>query len=148
PNNDFASEVHAYFGNGTQLQEMYITPALLSKENWDTIAEHAKWSRANAETLFDTHWIGGDPLRLEPYGWAAWSAREGIVTLRTPSERSQSVGVDVGSALELPEGHGREFSARRPFSVGRDVPRAFKVGEEQRVALAPFEVVTIELQTR
>ena len=148
PNNDFASEVHAYFGNGTQLQEMYITPALLSKDNWDTIAEHAKWSRTNADTLFDTHWIGGDPLRLEAYGWAAWSARKGIITVRNPGERPQSIAIDAASALELPEGHEREFAARNPFAGGRDVPRLFKGGEEQRVALAPFEVVTIELTPR
>ena len=58
-NNIFRSEVRAMFGNGTQLQEMYITPALLTPENWDTLAEAAKWSRANADTLVDTHWVGG-----------------------------------------------------------------------------------------
>jgi hypothetical protein len=60
-NNIFKSEVRAMFGNGTQLQEMYITPSLLTPENWDTLAEAAKWSRANAETLVDTHWVGGRP---------------------------------------------------------------------------------------
>jgi len=38
PANDFADEVRDYFGTGTQLQEMYITPSLLSKENWDVLA--------------------------------------------------------------------------------------------------------------
>ena len=32
PGNDFTNEVHDYFGTGTQLQEMYISHALLSKE--------------------------------------------------------------------------------------------------------------------
>jgi hypothetical protein len=32
PGNDFADEVHGYFGTGTQFQEMYITPSLLSNE--------------------------------------------------------------------------------------------------------------------
>ncbi len=31
PNNDFRNEVRDYFGNGTQLQEMYITPLLLTR---------------------------------------------------------------------------------------------------------------------
>ena len=60
-NNILKSEIRAYFGNGTQLQEMYITPALLTPENWDALAEAAKWSRANADTLVDTHWVGGSP---------------------------------------------------------------------------------------
>jgi hypothetical protein len=146
PNGDFASEVHAYFGNGTQLQEMYITPALLTKDNWDSIAAHAKWSRGNAETLRDTHWIGGDPLRLEPYGWASWSASKGIVTVRNPSERPQRIGIELGRDLELPEDAGREFVGKDPF--GRRREAALRVGAEQAVSLEPFEVVTIELSSR
>ena len=30
PGNDFRNEVRSYFGTGTQLQEMYITPSLLT----------------------------------------------------------------------------------------------------------------------
>ncbi len=52
PSNDFADEVHSYFGTGTQLQEMYITPALLSPQDWDVLAESAKWSRTNAQTFW------------------------------------------------------------------------------------------------
>ena len=54
PNHDFADEVHSYFGTGTQLQEMYITPTLLSNDDWDVLAETAKWSReqrADAQRL-------------------------------------------------------------------------------------------------
>ncbi|HEX2828167.1 MAG TPA: enterotoxin [Burkholderiales bacterium] len=146
PGNDFRSEVRSYFGTGTQLQEMYITPSLLSRENWDAIAEAAKWSRTNAETLVDTHWIGGDPSRLEPYGWASWSPKKGIVTLRNPSDRPQSIAIDVAAALELPAGSPRQFDATSPWD--RNVRWAFRAGEETQIALGPFEVVTLELVGR
>ncbi len=142
PGNDFTSEVRAYFGTGTQLQEMYITPALLTRENWDTIAECAKWSRANADTLVDTHWIGGDPLRLEAYGWASWSPRKGIMTLRNPSERAQSIEIDVGEAFELPDGAPRSYTARSPW--GGFEGQTFRAGEPRRVSLERFQVMTLE----
>jgi hypothetical protein len=146
PGNDFTSEVRDYFGTGTQLQEMYITPSLLSASNWDTIAECAKWSRSNAGTLVDTHWIGGDPQRLEPYGWASWSAQKGILTLRNPSNREQSIGVDVERAFELPVGAHSSFAARSPWSEFRtSAPMRFRGGEEQKIALKPFEVLTLEM---
>ena len=72
PHGDFSDEIRTYFGTGTQLQEMYVTPTLTSGE-WETLAEAAKWSRRNAGTLVDTHWLGGDPRKLEVYGWASWS---------------------------------------------------------------------------
>lgn len=89
PGHDFPDEVHSYFGEGTQLQEMYITPSLLSGQDWDVLAEAAKWSRENAKTLEDSHWIGGDPALLEVYGWAAWSSEKAIVTLRNPSDQPE-----------------------------------------------------------
>ena len=141
PEHDFVAEVKDYFGTGTQLQEMYITPSLLSAADWDAIAERAKWSRANADTLVDTHWIGGDPLRLEPYGWASWSRRKGIITLRNPSDRAQSIGIEIGQALELPPGAPRAF--RVSSTDGSHV--VLHAGEERRVPLRPFQVVTLEL---
>ena len=32
PDHDFPDEVHSYFGTGTQLQEMYITPRCSRRE--------------------------------------------------------------------------------------------------------------------
>ncbi|HEY8310291.1 MAG TPA: hypothetical protein VIG47_07030 [Gemmatimonadaceae bacterium] len=145
PGNDFPSEARDYFGTGTQLQEMYITPSLLSPTNWDTIAECAKWSRANAGTLSDTHWVGGDPQRLEAYGWASWSERKGILTLRNPSNVAQSIGIDVERVFELPDAAARKYSMESPWQgqAGRKT-LTFKAGEENRIRLQPFEVLTLE----
>jgi hypothetical protein len=145
PHRDFTSEVRSYFGTGTQLQEMYITPVLTSSE-WDTLAECAKWSRGNAATLVDTHWIGGDPKRLEPYGWASWSSGKGIVTLRNPSDRPQSFGLDVSSAFELPGDAPRSFTARSPWSADSGIaPLRLTAGSASAIALDPFQVVTLEV---
>lgn len=139
---DFANEVHSYFGSGTQLQELYITPELLSAADWDTLAEAAKWARANAETLKDTHWVGGDPAKGEVYGWAAWSEDAAILTLRNPSDRAQTLGLDIGKALELPAGAGRRYVARSVWTG--DAERVLKAGRVTRFKLKPFEVVTFE----
>src|SRR5579864_7736779 len=102
PSHDFKNEVRDYFGTGTQLQEMYITPSLLSQDDWDNLAEAAKWSRENADVLVDSHWIGGDPGQLEVYGWASWSPRKGILVLRNPSDHPQNISIDIAKAFDLP----------------------------------------------
>jgi hypothetical protein len=147
PGNDFTNEVHDYFGTGTQLQEMYISHALLSKNNWDTLAEAANWSRRNAGVLRDTHWIGGNPGKLEVYGWAAWSREKGILTLRNPSDQRQSIAIDVGRAFELPPGVPRRFVASSPWKQDRGAqPVSLAAGEEHVFMLEPFEVLTLETQ--
>lgn len=145
PGNDFTNEVHSYFGSGTQLQEMYISHALLSESNWDTLAEAGNWSRRNAEVLRDTHWVGGDPGRLEVYGWAAWSSAKGILTLRNPSDKRQSILIDVGHAFELPPNSARRFLARSPWKADQnDSPVSLAAGQQDTFTLQPFEVLTLE----
>jgi hypothetical protein len=151
PGHDFPDEVHSYFGTGTQLQEMYITPTLLSPENWDVLAEAAKWSRANASTLKDSHWIGGDPARLEVYGWASWSPEKAILTLRNPSDHPQDFTANLSQLLELPADRTGAFSARTPWkslSGKNDAAKpalTISAGEEHTFHLQPFEVLTLEL---
>lgn len=145
PGNDFESEVHDYFGTGTQLQEMYITPSLLTKKNWDTLAEAAKWSRDNAEVLRDTHWVGGDPAKLEVYGWASWSPKKAILVLRNPSDKAQKFSVDVGQAFEIPAGAPTHFEARSPWTKDLAAePIKLNAGTPTVFSLAPFEVRTLE----
>lgn len=149
PGNDFANEVRSYFGTGTQLQEMYLTPELLSEKNWDVLAEAARWSRDNAGVLKDTHWVGGDPGWLQVYGWASWSKEKSILVLRNPSDKPQEISLDMSEVLELPAGAARRFSARSPWT--EDASKAaisLEADTPHRFSLKPFEVLTLDLKPR
>jgi len=147
PGNDFPNEVRSYFATGTQLQEMYITPSLLSREDWDTLAECARWSRAHAAILRDTHWIGGDPAALEVYGWAAWALSGWIVTLRNPSDRPQEYRLNLNRALELPTIPAAPYSVEQPFALPRSAFLFWSGQEIVPIELKPFEVRTFESTT-
>ncbi|MFI5376921.1 MAG: enterotoxin [Candidatus Rokuibacteriota bacterium] len=147
PHDDFGDEIRAYFGTGTQLQEMYVTPSLLTAQNWDVLAESARWARVNADVLVDTHWIGGDPLALETYGHAAWRPGLGIVVLRNPKDAPQSLTLDVRQAFELPDGAPRVYAARSPWAADRgQMPLRLEAGVPHRFELRPFQVLTLEAQ--
>ena len=143
PGNDFSDEVHSYFATGTQLQEMYITPSLLTSADWDTLAHAARWARRNADILVDNHWIGGDPGRLQVYGWAAWNPKGWIVTLRNPSDKPQSFTLDLESALQVPRGANVSGMATDPFGKSGAAPVRLDP-HHAVISLAPFEVRTFE----
>jgi hypothetical protein len=145
PQGDFKNEVRDYFGNGTQLQEMYITPSLLSTDNWDTLAEAAAWSRANADVLVDTHWIGGDPALLEVYGWASWSPKKAILVLRNPSDKPQEIALNVAKAFELPPGFTSAYTLHSPWKEDLKRPSVSVIdGQSHTFSLNPFEVLVLE----
>jgi len=149
PGNDFANEVHSYFGTGTQLQELYVTPTLLTENNWDTLAETARWSRDNADVLKDTHWVGGDPNWLQVYGWASWSPRKGILVLRNPSDKEGSIEVDVAKAFELPTGAPLSYTAKSPWKADEQTPSlVLRANIPHKFTLKPFEVLTLDMQPK
>jgi hypothetical protein len=143
-NNIFKSEVRAFFGNGTQLQEMYITPSLLSSENWDSLAEAANWSRKNADTLVDTHWIGGSPVDQEIYGWASWSPKKGILTIRNPNGWSGKISIDPAKAFELPNDAARSYSLVDPFKDQQFDVTNLTAGQKTTFKLKPYQVLVLE----
>jgi hypothetical protein len=146
PGHDFADEVHSYFGTGTELEEMYITPALLASDDWDVLAEAAKWSRANAQVLQGSHWVGGDPAELEVYGWACWSPEKAILTLRNPSDKPQEFTGALAAMLELPAGSAARFQAGSPWKADQArSPIRIEATEAHVFHLEPFQVLTLEL---
>ncbi len=140
---DFADEVHNFFGSGTQVQELYLTPSLLNEKNWDDLAEAAKWSAANADVLVDTHWIGGDPAKAEVYGWASWSPHKGILCLRNPDEKPAKFEADVAKLFELPADAANSFELRSPWKSDRE-KAAITARAGEPIELAPFEVLVLE----
>ena len=97
-------------------------------------------------TLLDTHWIGGDPLQLQVYGWASWSPAKGLPTLRNPSDKPQDFTIDLASAFELPPGAAKAYILKSVWS-GTPSPldsKLLRAGDKQVIHLAAFQVVTFE----
>ncbi|MGH8022295.1 MAG: enterotoxin [Limisphaerales bacterium] len=142
---DFADQVREFFGSGTQLQELYITPRLLDERNWDDLAEAAKWSRANADMLRDTHWVGGDPGKGEIYGWASWSPRRAILVLRNPFGRPATFMADAKQLFQLPPRAQKRYRLHCPWK--RDCGEQaveLRSGQLHAFTLQPFEVLVLE----
>ena len=87
--------------------------------------------------------MGGDPGRLDVYGWAAWTPKKAIVTLRNPDAKPQLAVIDLQRQLELPPGSARRYAAKPVW--GSTEPMTLDVDKTATLTLAPFQVVTFEL---
>jgi hypothetical protein len=139
---DFADQVWSYFATGTQLQELYITPSMLNKAKWDTLAQAAKWSRDNTKVLVDTHWVGGDPTALEVYGWASWTKDKAILGLRNPSDKPQTYYLNLKKDFEIPQGEAEHFTMKAVYGSNDTVPADYK--NAVVVTLKPLETLVFE----
>jgi hypothetical protein len=149
---DLADDIRAFFAGGTDCQELYITPSLMRPQDWDALAEAAQWSRENADVLVDTHWVGGDPAKGEVYGWASWSKRKGILSLRNPNDKPGSITLEIASVFELPTDAARShpgpqggYSLKSPWTKDADSAAIELIaGKEHTFELRPFEVLVFD----
>lgn len=146
---DLKNEARSYFANGASLQELYLTPSMMTSNAWDQVAEAAKWGHANADVLADAHWVGGDPLKGEAYGYAAWNPRKGTLLLRNPDDKPQTIMLDAAKAFELPESAPKKYSLVPAYKDQRTIPTTtLRSGFEQTITLEPFEVLVFDAEAR
>jgi len=139
PFGDFTAEVRSFFASGTQLQELYITPALLQDTHWDALAQGASFAREHTDLLHDTHWVGGNPLSGEVYGWAAWNTMGALLTLRNPTDKEQSFIADLQQLWELPDGATTDYTAHDAWDETAPAQN-WNTQQPVTVTLAPFAV--------
>lgn len=138
----------SYFANGASLQELYLTPSMMTPAAWGSVAEAAKWAHANADVLRDAHWVGGDPLKVEPYGYAAWSPRKGTLMIRNPDDKPREITLDAATVFELPAGATQRYTLTSPYKDQRVQSLELDAGVERSVTLEPFEVLVFDASPR
>ncbi len=143
PAGDFPGEVWSYFASGTGLQELYVSPDLMTSETWNVLASAARWARAHKDVLRDSHWLGGDPARAEVYGWASWSNGSAVIALRNPSGHPQTYRLDLTAALELPEGALERFHTATKY--GQRAPGLLDARRTTAITLGPYGVLVWDL---
>jgi hypothetical protein len=146
----FADQAYSFFASGTQLQELYMSQKVMTKTKWDVLAKAVKWSHANAQTLRDTHWVGGNPYKYEIYGHASFDYRgiqkdqpyKAIVCLRNPSEKTVDYELLLTDVIEWNMAKvarwniSRKVYGKAPAAAGKDT---------LKIKMAPFSVELLEL---
>jgi hypothetical protein len=94
--------------------------------------------------LVDSHWVGGDPLQLQVYGYASWNPQKGTLMLRNPDDRPQSFTLDAQTIFELPAGAARRYAMQSPYADQRVPTLSLTAGQPQRITLEPFEVLVFD----
>ena len=98
----FRDDVHAFFGSGTGLQELYIQPDKLTDDGLAECWPKPRNGRGPTRMCWSIR-IGSAAIRpkLEVYGYASWSPRKGIIMLRNPDEQPRTFALDVGRGLRI-----------------------------------------------
>jgi hypothetical protein len=88
PPRDFFDDLWMYFGRGVMMQELYLSPELLTDAEWKELARAIKWSHEHYKLMAASEMILGDPRKIELYGFAHELDGERLLVLRNPALKS------------------------------------------------------------
>lgn len=142
----FANHAAMAFARGRFFLSTYVNPKLMNDDDWRVYAGLLRWARRNAAVLRHTVAVPSRVELGEPYAYAHWLGRRGILAVRNPSNENRAYALDLarcGAPGDLADAVCvAQFPYRRGIAAGLD--------GRSRIALdlAPWEVLFLDVAPR
>lgn len=146
----FRKYLYMNLSRGTGFIELYIKPNLLKPYDWDVLAEGLLWAYQVFPTFKHARMHGGSPARKQVYGYTAWSAGEGYVSLHNPSEEPQTHTFTLDRAFGLPRDSGKRiYQLSSPLADSlAGLKGSYQYGDTITVKLKPWEIRILNFDTK
>ncbi len=133
-----------YVARGVSMYELYISPDILTAGEWSAIAGALRWARDRHPVLSRTEMIGGNPTLGEPYGYAHFVGTEGIVAVRNPGAKPQTIQVELSPELGINR-FAVSLVMERVYPYRYIAPELYSAGATIAVELEGFETAVFEI---
>ncbi len=142
----FPNHAAMAFGRGGFFLSTYVNPKVMNAEDWCIYAGMLKWARANTDILRHTLVVPSNLESGEPYIYAHWEGKRGILAVRNPSNESKDFPLDLARA-----GAPRDLAdaicyAQYPCREG--IADGLTAASTVRLSLEPWELVFLEIVPR
>ena len=129
---------------GTAFWELYYSYNMLNKAKWRINADALRFIRNDYETLKTSQFIGGCPENGEAYGYSCWSENKGIISLRNPANRPQSISVKLDETIGVSESaKDMRLVFVEPYNRATD-GKVYSYGDTITMNLAPLEAMVMK----
>jgi len=143
---DWANHVMMYYARGTMVKELYLTPKLLSEDQWDVLGKASAWAQRNQQRLVNTVIVGGNAAKGEVYGYVSWVDGRAILTVRNPARNAQTLTVPFDATVYYRGYKGRAYRARAIYPFVEPMPWALTSGTPFQVPVPGDTVIVYEIE--
>ncbi len=145
PIDKFTNNAVLYFARGVSMYELYITPDLLSQQEWKAIADSIKWAKENFEILSNsTEMIGGNPGEKQVYGYIHFKGKNGIIAVRNPYINKGSLEFVLDTKYSIDE-DARNLVLEKVYPKSWVSPELYKTGDKINLTIAPYETAVYKI---
>jgi len=140
----FTTEVLLYFARGIEMWELYISPDVLSEAEWDALAQGIRWAKDRFEILKWTDMVGGNPDKLEPYGFLHFAGPKGILAVRNPGMETMPMSLILSGSYGL-AAEAKDLVLERVYPTRWISPDLYRVSSRIDIPLEGYETAIYEM---
>jgi hypothetical protein len=144
PLDKFTDNAILYFARGVTMWELYISPNLLTDEEWNAIAKSIGWAKHRFEILKSTEMVGGDPGNKEAYGYVHFFKDRGILAVRNPFIQPRVLEIKLDPAYGLCA-KASSLVLERVYPFRRVSPHLYAAGATLELPLQGYETGIYEI---
>ena len=138
PIDKFTDNAVLYFARGVAMYELYISPDILTNDEWNALAQSLKWGKSNFDILMNTEMIGGDPGKSETYGFAHFNRNNTLIAVRNPKMERDKISFVLSSNFGMNE-NAENLVMEEIYPRNVISNKLYKCGDEVTVSLDGFE---------
>ncbi|RLD09376.1 MAG: hypothetical protein DRI44_08585, partial [Chlamydiae bacterium] len=84
-----------YLGRGTLMREFYLSPEQITSKRWEMIARGLRWAKSLDDCMANSHFILGNPMKGELFGYQGSCGDKSYVSLRNPTFSDTNISLRV-----------------------------------------------------
>ena len=161
----FKNYLYMMSTRGTSFWELYYSDSIMTKGKYEVNAEFLAWAEENFHILKNAKMFGGNPAngvklggigqstKFETYGFSAWDGEDGIISMRNPDSKAQTITFTLDRNIGLVESikdktlYSTGIHSYNMPEGGNDNYKEFTYGQEVTVTLQPGETRLWSLST-
>jgi len=122
---------------GTGLIDLYLKPNILSEKNWDVLADGLKWAHKSFPYFSNPKMHGGNPKKLEVYGYTGWNENGGYISFYNLSDKTVTYKITLDRKTGLLKNKNR-------YRISSDLNGSDNsIGKEKNYG----DILSVSLQT-
>ncbi|SFF10466.1 alpha-galactosidase [Sunxiuqinia elliptica] len=143
----FSEYLWMNLSRGTGFVELYIKTEKLSEADWDVLADGLKWAHKVFPYFKNARMHGGNPKKMEVYGYTGWNENGGYASFHNPSETEvQTYTFTLDRAFGVNKSLDKLTVSSPLSNVAEFVGKSFLKDEIVEITLKPREVKVLEFE--
>ena len=139
----FPNHAAMAFGRGRFFISTYLNPKLMNDDDWRIYSGFLRWARGNTDILRNTNILKSRVEAGEPYAYAHWLGRRGIIAVRNPSNESCQFELDLAKTSAPHE--LAEAICYTQYPCRRGIADGLKGDSRLKLVMAPWEILFLEI---